>query len=107
MDSSNPFGRKTIDLDFVDLSPILTPAPKQKKKRLSSDLLEKKLKIKSKRAFHKDMKKEYPIGELSSPSDRSRQRQSEHARRVDIRKAQEAFQTAKKAAKKTKKASNK
>lgn len=103
MDSSNPFGRKIIDLDFVDVSSPLTPAPKRKKKKLSSDLLKKKLNLKAERGFHKDMKKEYPIGEISSPSARYSSRLKSNTRRVDIRRAQEDFKAAKKASRKAKK----
>ena len=103
MDSSNPFGRKSIDLDFVDVSPTLTPAPKRKKKKLSSDLLEKKLKIKAKRGFERDLKKAYPIDSLKDPASRSSRRRRQHDGKVGIRKAQEAFKSAKKAARKAKK----
>ena len=103
MDSSNPFGRKIIDLDFVDVSPTLTPAPKRKKKKLSSDLLKKKLNIKAERGFHKDMKKAFPIDSLEDPVGRSSRRKRQHSRRVDIRKTQEEFKAAKKSSRKAKK----
>tara|TARA_R100001510_G_scaffold17584_1_gene14915 strand:- start:1034 stop:1339 length:306 start_codon:yes stop_codon:yes gene_type:complete len=101
MDSLNPFGRKIINIGTsVGNAGGKT---KSKKRKLSSDLLEKKLKIKAERGFHKDMKKEYPIGELSSPIARHSSRLRANSRRLDIRKAQEAFKTAKKAARKAKK----
>jgi len=95
MDKSKPFGRKIIE------------EPKSKKKKLSSDLLEKKLKIKRERGFNKDMKKAYPIGELTDPGLRYDARLQQHSRKVDIRRDQEAFKAAKKTARKTKKASKK
>ena len=95
MDSSNPFRRKIIE------------EPKSKKKKLSSDLLEKKLKIKAEKGFHKDMKEAFPMGELSYPEHRSDRRLRTHSRKVGIRKAQEAFKSAKKAARKSRKASKK
>tara|TARA_R100001086_G_scaffold59416_2_gene27311 strand:- start:5295 stop:5612 length:318 start_codon:yes stop_codon:yes gene_type:complete len=105
MDSSNAFGRKIIKIGTsVGNAGGKT---KSKKKKLSSDLLEQKLKIKRERGFYKDMKKAYPIGELTSPGLRSDARREQHSRKVDIRRAQEAFKAAKKAARKTKKASKK
>ncbi len=102
MDSLNPFGRKIINIVGTSVGNA-AGKPKSKKRKLSSDLLEKKLNIKAKRGFNKDMKKEYPIGELTSPVDRSSRRKRQHSRKVDIRKAQEAFKSAKKDARKAKK----
>lgn len=95
MDKSKPFGRKIIE------------EPKSKKKKLSSDLLEKKLKIKAQKGFYKDMKKRYPMKDTDSISDRVSSREFSHSQKVSIRKAQEAFKAAKKTARKTKKASKK
>lgn len=109
MDSSNPFERKI--LPQVTLPPFQVTLsgkkPKSKKRKLSSDLLKKKLNLKAERAFHKDMKEAFPIGELSYPGDRSERRRRTHSRKVDIRKAQEDFKSAKKAARKTRKTSKK
>tara|TARA_R110002020_G_scaffold466624_1_gene689286 strand:+ start:616 stop:891 length:276 start_codon:yes stop_codon:yes gene_type:complete len=91
MDSSKPFGRKIIE------------EPKSKKKKLSSNLLEKKLKIKAHKGFYKDMKKRYPMKDTDSISDRVSSREFSHSQKIRIRKAQEAFKAAKKASRKAKK----
>tara|TARA_R110000765_G_scaffold418461_1_gene521946 strand:- start:416 stop:718 length:303 start_codon:yes stop_codon:yes gene_type:complete len=100
MNPSNPFERKVITLPTLT---VKGKKPKSKKRKLSSDLLEKKLKIKAKRGFHKDMKKAFPIDSLKDPANRSSTRRSQHTERVGIRKAQEEFKAAKKSSRKAKK----
>jgi|TARA_R110000823_G_scaffold275559_1_gene394296 hypothetical protein len=100
MNPSNPFERKVITLPTFTVKGTKS---KSKKKRLSSDLLEKKLQVKAARGFHKDMKETYPIDSIKNPASRSATRKNQHSRRVGIRKAQEAFQTAKKSSRKAKK----
>ena len=111
MDNSSPTQRKLIDdMPFYDLGTYTVNSRKKsksKKKRLSSDLLSKKLKMKAERAYHKDMKKEYPIGEASSPANKYARRMNQLSRAVDARRATEAFQKAKKAARKARKTSKK
>ena len=106
MDNSSPTQRKLIDdMPFYDLGTYtVNPRKKSKKKRLSSDLLAKKLKMKAERAYHKDMKKEYPIGESSSPANKYARRMNQLSRAVDARRATEDFKAAKKAARKARKA---
>ena len=100
MNPSNSFERKVITLPT---STVKGTKSKSKKKRLSSDLLEKKLNIKSQRGYHKDMKETYPIDSIKNPGTRASIRDRNHSRRVDIRKAQEEFKAAKKSSRKAKK----
>ena len=110
MDSSNPFERKT--LPQVTLPPFQVTSfrkkPKSKKRKLSSDLLKLKLAVGEKKAFHRDLKKEFPKESIAKNAlSQSRSRRSRNDRRVGIRKAEEEFKAAKKASRKTRKASKK
>ena len=75
MNPSNPFERKVITLPTLT---VKGKKPKSKKRKLSSDLLEKKLKIKAKRGFHKDMKKAFPIDSLKDPKLKKNLRQQKN-----------------------------
>ena len=111
MDSSNPFERKIIN-EVYELEPFHVTAsrkkPKSKKRKLPSDLLKLKLAVGEKKSFHRNMKKQLPKESISKDAlSQSSNRRSRNDRRVDIRKAEEAFKTAKKAARKTRQASKK
>tara|TARA_R110000803_G_scaffold118815_1_gene187155 strand:+ start:2752 stop:3069 length:318 start_codon:yes stop_codon:yes gene_type:complete len=105
MNPSNPFERKVITLPTSTVGRYGTKGTKSKskKKRLSSDLLEKKLQVKAAKGFHKDMKKAYPIDSIKNIGDRSANRRDRHSRKVGIRQDQEAFKAAKKSSRKAKK----